>query len=230
MRKITFAQIATFFCFYTGAVLLTLLTSYLTYKLIPENEFRAIIVVLLGSIYYYTIAIIVYRLFLTLFSLKEGDLAIGSREEFAAQINILFYLVIFNTLIRTNALPVPLMRLIYIGLGTKMGANSYSAGSLLDPPLTEIGENSIIGHNAAIFAHAIEGNHFALAKVVLGNNVTIGAYAIVMADVTIGDGAIVSAGSVVKKGSRIGTREIWGGVPAKLIRVASHESSEAISK
>ena len=218
MRKITALQIVTFFAFYSLSILLTLFGSYFMYLLMPPLEFRSIIVVAFGVVFYYVFMIIVYRLFLLLIPLKTGVLEIGSRGEFSAQVNILFYLIVFNTLVRTNALPVPLMRMIYIGLGAQMGDNSYSAGAILDPPLTEIGANSIIGHNAVIFAHAIEGTQFALAKVVLGDNVTIGAGAIIMADVRVDNGAIVSAGSVVKKGTQIGQDEIWGGIPAKLIR------------
>ena len=51
----------------------------------------------------------------------------------------------------------------------------------------------------------------------IGNDVTIGAHAVVMPDVEIGDGAIVSVGAVVTKGTRIGCAEIWGGVPAQRI-------------
>ena len=132
-----------------------------------------------------------------------------------AQVNILFYLMLFNTLIRTDFLPVPLKTLAYACLGTKIGSNSFSPGTILDPPLTELGDNTIIGHAATLYSHAIEGSHFALAKIVLGNNVTVGAGAIIMSDVIVGDGAIVSAGAVVRKGTRIGPGEHWGGVPAK---------------
>jgi len=68
-----------------------------------------------------------------------------------------------------------------------------------------------VGHDAALFAHAIEGTRFSLAAIHIGNNVTIGATAVVMSDVVIGDGAIVSAGAVVNKGTRIGAGEVWGG-------------------
>ena len=218
MRQITMPQIVTFLGYYFTAMALTLAGSYFVYTILPANEFRPVITIFFGIILYYILCITVYRVFLLISPLQEGDLEIGSRGEFSAQINILFYLLIFNTLIRTNALPVPLMRVIYIGLGTRMGPNTYSAGAILDPPLTEIGANSIIGHNATVFSHAIEGSHFALKKVIMGNNVTIGAHAIIMAGVHIEDGAIVSAGSVVKKDTKISANEIWGGVPAKLIR------------
>ena len=99
-----------------------------------------------------------------------------------------------------------------------MGANTYSAGTLLDPPLTEFGANCIIGHDAVLFCHAIEGRHFALSRIRVGDNVTIGATAVIMSGVSIGDGAIVSAGSVVLKDTRIGPNEVWGGVPAKRLK------------
>jgi len=150
--------------------------------------------------------------------LREGEFAEGSREEFAAQVNILFYLMLFNSLIRTHFLPVPVMRLVYQALGTRMGTNTYSAGTLLDPPLTEFGANCIVGHDAVLICHAIEGTRFALARIRVGDNVTIGATAVIMSGVHIGDGAIISAGAVVPKDTQIGPGEVWGGVPAKRLR------------
>ena len=132
--------------------------------------------------------------------------------------NILFYLLLFNSLIRTHFLPVPVMRLVYLALGARLGRNTYSAGTLLDPALTEMGDNCIVGHDAVLFCHAIEGSHFSLARIRAGDNVTIGATAVVMAGVRIGDGAIVSAGAVVPKDTQIGAGEVWGGIPARRLR------------
>jgi acetyltransferase-like isoleucine patch superfamily enzyme len=123
-------------------------------------------------------------------------------------------------LIRTHFIPVPLLRLVYLALGAKLGANTYSAGALLDPPLTRIGGNTIIGHDAVIFAHVIEGARLELKTVVIGDAVTIGATAVVMAGVRIGDHAIVSAGAVVTKDTVIAAGEIWGGVPARRLKAA----------
>jgi acetyltransferase-like isoleucine patch superfamily enzyme len=107
------------------------------------------------------------------------------------------------------------MRLVYLALGAKLGRNSYSAGALLDPALTRMGDDCIVGHGAVIFAHAIEGERLSLGRIEIGDGVTIGAQAIVMPDVSIGSGSIVSAGAVITKGTQIGPGEIWGGVPAK---------------
>lgn len=50
----------------------------------------------------------------------------------------------------------------------------------------------------------------------IGNDVWVGAKAIVRAGVTVGDGAIIASGSVVTK--NVAPYAIVGGVPAKLIR------------
>lgn len=218
MRQITPAQIGTFALMLLAILGLGSLLTALLAPVIPPSDFRGLILLTAFVVLTYCCAFAVYRLFLLWMPLVEGDVPPGSRGEFAAQVNILFYLLLFNTLIRTHFLPVPLMRLVYLALGARLGANTYSAGVILDPPLTCAGDNCIIGHDAVLFSHAIEGSSFSLAGVRLGNNVTIGATAVVMSDVQIGDGAIVSAGAVVLKGTRIGPGEVWGGVPARRLR------------
>ncbi|KAF0103176.1 MAG: putative glycan acetyltransferase [bacterium] len=218
MRAIDAKQISLFFLLLGVIIALAVATTWFALGGLPLGDFRGVVLTAAGILLFYLYAFAVYRLFLWFMPLREGELAEGSREEFAAQVNILFYLMLFNSLIRTHFLPVPLMRLVYQALGTRMGANTYSAGVILDPPLTELGANCIIGHDAVLFSHAIEGRHFALARIRVGDNVTIGATAVIMSGVSIGDGAIVSAGSVVLKDTQIGPGEIWGGVPAKRIK------------
>lgn len=218
MRKITAPQIMFFFLLLTLIVFLGIFTTAWLLGSIPLGDFRGVVLVAAGILFIYLYAFAIYRLFLHFMPLKEGELGEGSREEFAAQVNILFYLIMFNSLIRTNFLPVPLMRLVYLALGARLGENTYSAGAILEPALTEIGANSIIGHNAVLTGHTIEGSRFALSRTQIGDNVTIGAMAVVMSGVKIGDGAIVSAGSVVLKETHIGPNEIWGGVPAKRLK------------
>ncbi len=46
----------------------------------------------------------------------------------------------------------------------------------------------------------------------------IGAKSIILPGVKIGNGSIIAAGPVVLKKTKIGSNEIWGGVPAKFIK------------
>jgi acetyltransferase-like isoleucine patch superfamily enzyme len=54
-----------------------------------------------------------------------------------------------------------------------------------------------------------------MAKVKIGNDVWIGAHAVITAGVTIGNGVVVAAGAVVTKD--VADYQIVGGVPARLI-------------
>jgi len=226
MRKIEPQSILPFFALFFVVILGAAIAYHAIDSAIGDHDFgvvRAGIAITL----FYGIAVIVYRVFLRFWPLSEGELAPGSRAERIANINILFYLIFFNTFVRTNFLPVPLTRLLYLCLGARIGKNSYSAGAILDPPLTSIGDDCIIGHNAAIFAHAIEKTRLSLSKVTIGNRVTIGASAVVMSGVQIGDDAVVAAGAVVMKGTTIGQGEEWGGVPAKRLRAKPAPATDA---
>jgi acetyltransferase-like isoleucine patch superfamily enzyme len=221
MRAIGPAQILLFLILLGLILLFGIGSTLLTVGALALGDFRGIAVVAAAVVAIYLYAFLVYRLFLLCMPLAEGVLEPGSSGEFVANVNILFYLLLFNSLIRTHFLPVPVLRLVYLALGARLGANTYSAGVILDPPLTRIGANTIVGHDAVIVAHVIEGSKLELKPVWIGDNVTIGATAIVMAGTRIGDGAIVSAGAVVTKDTLIGAGEVWGGMPARLLKGAT---------
>ncbi|MYM23714.1 acyltransferase [Duganella sp. FT135W] len=220
MRTIKPSQIALFLGLLALILVLAIGTTALVFGALPLGDFRGVTLFLIALLLVYLYAFLVYRCFLLALPLHEGDVPEHTRQELAANVNILFYLLLFNSLIRTHFIPVPIQRLIYLALGARLGANTYSAGALLDPPLTRIGSNTIIGHDAVIFAHVIEGTRLELKSVHIGNTVTIGAKAVVMAGVHIGDNAIVSTGAVVTKDTQIAAGEIWGGIPARRIKAA----------
>jgi hypothetical protein len=221
MRAIKPPQIAVFMSLLVLILVLGVGTTALLLGGLPLGDFRGVTLVIAGVVLIYLYAFAVYRTFLFVMPLHEGVVAENSRHELIANVNILFYLLLFNSLIRTHFIPVPIVRLIYLALGAELGANTYSAGALLDPPLTRVGSNTIIGHDAVVFAHVIEGSKLELKAVFIGDTVTIGAKAVVMAGVRIGDNAIVSSGAVVTKDTVIGAGEVWGGIPARRLRPAS---------
>lgn len=63
--------------------------------------------------------------------------------------------------------------------------------------------------------HSVDGK-VATAPVVIGNQVWIGARAIILKGVTIGDGAVIAAGAVVSRDVPAGA--LVGGVPARVLR------------
>jgi acetyltransferase-like isoleucine patch superfamily enzyme len=62
----------------------------------------------------------------------------------------------------------------------------------------------------------IKNQHSKKQEIKVGNDVWIGANAIILKGTIIEDGAIIAAGSVVK--GHINSMEIWAGVPAKKIK------------
>lgn len=90
----------------------------------------------------------------------------------------------------------------------------------------EIGDGSLIGHNAVITTlnHDMALSRRAdmhPARVVIGRNVWFGANVTVLPGVTIGDGAIVGAGAVVTKD--VLERAVVVGSPAKQVRTVPED-------
>ena len=218
MRKITWRQIIVFVTLCVAIVTLATTTAMILPGSLPLGDFRGVIMVLAWALYIYAYAVVVYRLFLAFMPLPEGEIPDNSPAEFIYHIYVLFYLIFFYSIMRSGILPAPFMRLFYLALGTRLGINTYSQGIIHDPPFIEIGDNCVVGQGALLIPHVIEGTRLAHYSIHIGNHVTIGANAIVLAGTTIEDDAIVSAGAVVVKGSHIGPGEVWGGVPAKLLR------------
>ena len=75
-----------------------------------------------------------------------------------------------------------------------------------------------IGHNVTV--HGAKIHDYAL----------IGMGAIVMDDAEVGEGALVAAGSVVLSKTKIGPHELWGGCPAKFIKMMEPEKSKELNQ
>jgi hypothetical protein len=101
--------------------------------------------------------------------------------------------------------------------GMRIGRNVVIAGYISDPDLVEVRDGSVIGLDALILGHLIEGNKIVLKKVAIGSNCLIGARAIVMPGVRIEDNVKVGAGAVIPKDTVLPEGSTWIGVPAKSI-------------
>ena len=103
--------------------------------------------------------------------------------------------------------------------GARVGKHTAMGGMLVDPPFITVGDGAILGLDSAIVAHAITSGTIILREVKIGRGATVGVHAVVMPGAVIGDGAVVTAGSVVTMGTEIPPNEMWGGMPARKIKV-----------
>jgi len=79
-----------------------------------------------------------------------------------------------------------------------------------------IGNDVTVGHNVCLHGCRID------------DNVLVGMGATVLDHVHVASGSVVAAGALVLAGTQIGPRELWGGVPARLIRRLSDADVERI--
>jgi acetyltransferase-like isoleucine patch superfamily enzyme len=60
----------------------------------------------------------------------------------------------------------------------------------------------------------------------LGEGVRVGPFAVIGPGVEIGEGSAVGAMSFVPKGTKIPPNQIWGGVPARLVKKYEEEHAQ----
>ncbi len=149
---------------------------------------------------------------------REGSAYFYQPAAFLSAVNnYLIHIVHFLFLPLVRGTP-PLIW-FYRALGAKIGKNCFIMSTRLwDLDMLEIGDNSVIGGNVGISAHAVEGEKGTMSPVRIGNNVSIGADTLILPGVTIEDNVIVGAKSLIPKGAVLKKDSIYGGVPAVKIR------------
>jgi FkbH-like protein len=107
-------------------------------------------------------------------------------------------------------------------------------GDILDPDLTFIGDQAVIGWQARLVAHAFNVNPdgsytFVTAPIHVGARATIGGGCVVSMGCRIGEDAVLEAGSRMPPFAEIPRAEVWGGDPARFLRrrAAGLETAEA---
>ena len=116
----------------------------------------------------------------------------------------------FNTVIRGDVNSIRIGDCVNIQDGSVLH-------TLYKKSTIEIGNYVSIGHNVVIHGAKIED--YAL----------IGMGAVVMDDAVVGQGALVAAGSVVLSRTVIGPNELWGGAPAKFIKMVEPEKAREMN-
>lgn len=149
---------------------------------------------------------------------------------------LIFYasLLAYNRMRFVLALPLvnsfqvtPLLRhlvLLTYAPSTHLGERSLVAGWLFDPDITEVGAGAIVGTYAAVVGHSIttlpDGTTVIVtAPIHIGDRAVIGGGAHIDIGVDIGADAMIEPMSFVPAYSTVGPGEVWGGNPARFLRM-----------
>ena len=117
----------------------------------------------------------------------------------------------FNTVLRGDVNSIRIGDRVNIQDGTVLH-------TLYQKSTIEIGNDVSVGHNVTL--HGCKIHDLAL----------IGMGAVVMDDAVVGEGALVAAGSVVLSRTQIGPNELWGGAPAKFIKMVDPVQSKELNQ
>lgn len=106
----------------------------------------------------------------------------------------------------------------YVGDNTSIGERCYfrASGDIYIGKWCQIANNTIIVTTNHIINGELYYNNVENKKVVIGDNVWIGAGALILPGVTIGNNSVIGAGAVVTKS--VPKNVVVGGVPAKVLR------------
>ena len=90
--------------------------------------------------------------------------------------------------------------------------------TLYEKSTIEIGDDVSIGHNVTIHGATIK------------DGALVGMGSVILDHAVVGEGAIVAAGAVVLSKTVIKPGELWGGAPAKFIKMADPQQSKEINQ
>jgi non-ribosomal peptide synthetase-like protein len=198
----------------------------------PPDVGRVLALCVLAALAYFayalTVIFVVPLMRVLAWGTPEGRYPYYSMKAFQwASYNALILLVRYTCI---NFLRVtPFVRLFHRLMGMKVGHRVQINTAIIgDSNLIEIGDDSVIGGDATLVAHAAERGQLVAGRVRIGKKVTVGLMSVILPGCEIGDGAVLAANAVLQKNTKVGPREIWGGVPARKIgeRGAHSEGDE----
>jgi hypothetical protein len=130
--------------------------------------------------------------------------------------------VVAGTLFRGSPIWTAYLRLC----GARLGSRVYIASlSLSDYNLLEFGDGVVIGADAHISGHTVEGGVVKTAGIRLGPHVTIGLGSVLEIGVEAGPGCQVGALSFVPKHTRLEAEAVYAGIPVRRLDVGSGKPS-----
>ncbi|MCB0341640.1 MAG: hypothetical protein H6626_09345 [Pseudobdellovibrionaceae bacterium] len=173
----------------------------------------------------FAVLMVIYKLLVIFAPIPKGELGHSVGHSWRYHIHTLFYLMVFQPLLISGIMPIPMRRGYFQLMGAKLGENVYPAGVLLDPLFIEIGDFCVVGFKSLICPHVHVGGVITHLPIKIGRRVTIAVGATIYGGTIIEDDARVLPHAVVNPNTHIKKGEVWGGIPARRIMPRHHEKS-----
>jgi acetyltransferase-like isoleucine patch superfamily enzyme len=117
-----------------------------------------------------------------------------------------------------NYFPLPWAKILALRLfNIKIANNVGVLDSFIDSDFIEIGNNTLLGEGSIIMSSMILGDYFLLKRVILGDNVTIGAFSVIAPGTIVEAGAILGIGSHTNINQHLEENYVYYGRPARKI-------------
>ncbi|HJL97270.1 MAG TPA: hypothetical protein QF401_03880 [Candidatus Poseidoniaceae archaeon] len=106
--------------------------------------------------------------------------------------------------------------------GAKIGKNTQiNTFRLNDPSLIRIDDDCVVGGGAIFNGHLVEKGQLVFAPIHMKKGSLVGSGATIQPGVTVEEEAVVATNALVPKYRTIPAGEVWGGLPAVIIRDSS---------
>ena len=201
-------------------IALAIFVTWLLYQRFALDSFLCFVSFFIFQTIFTLIALKILRVFLPM---EEGVYSYQTHPLECFGWNLYGFLCIthLNLFYDKILLPIPFRKGFYQLMGAQVGDGIIPiSGQLLDPHLITLGSNCHIGEDAMLTPHAVTSdNKLYIGKIIIGENAMIGAKSTIMPGVKVGDGAMVNAMSLVTMNTVIPANEIWGGIPARKLKV-----------
>ena len=121
----------------------------------------------------------------------------------------------------THLRSTPFIGFYYRLLGAKIGRNVHLASSNFSAyDVVTIGNNTSVGHDAALYGYTIEDGWLIIGPVFIGENCFVGTRVLLSCNTRLEDGAELLDGSMLPADATVPARERWQGSPARRIDAA----------
>jgi len=187
---------------------------WIFFLLLPLNIFICLYTLQFGAIFFTTLNLIICKL---IYNPKEGVFTRKIDDKNYKYWNLRNMIKKWPLfLLATNPLPWLKNRFTLRFFGVNIGKNTICDNAWIFSEFVDIGDNVIIGMGSTILPFGIEQEKFILRRIIIEDNVLIGAKCSLMPGTKIGKGVELSAQSFTKYNQILEENSMYMGQPAKL--------------